>query len=105
MRTNVTSDEIKTRDLGICARCGEAGSHAHHRKLRSQGGRDTFSNMIYLCAPCHETVHRERVEARDAGWIVHPQMNPAHVPIARYWLYRTAVLLADDGTLELTEAA
>lgn len=29
----------------------------HHRRLRSQGGKDTLRNLIALCDACHKWAH------------------------------------------------
>ena len=34
--------------------------HLHHIKYRSEGGTHDLSNLITLCATCHETVHSDK---------------------------------------------
>jgi len=43
----------------------------HEKKLRSAGGSITDeSNLVALCAECHDDVHRHPAQARAEGWIV-----------------------------------
>lgn len=35
-----------------------AGCHVHHKNPRHAGGSDAASNLIWLCATCHQLVHR-----------------------------------------------
>ena len=45
--------------------------HAHHRVLRSQGGRDCLEHLVTLCALHHDYVHNvDRAGAEVAGLIV-----------------------------------
>lgn len=65
---------IWARSAGTCERCGrhvrQAGFHAHHRRLRSQGGPDCPSNLACLCTSCHSHIHHNVAEAHRHGWIV-----------------------------------
>lgn len=85
-----------------CERCGRTvlvgGSH-HHRKLRSRGGPDDPSNLVFLCGSgttlCHGWVHANPAAATEAGWMVGTKWEPERVAIdsARYGL----VFLGVDG--------
>lgn len=35
--------------------------HRHHLVYRSAGGRDTTTNLVTLCATCHDDEHRSRL--------------------------------------------
>lgn len=49
---------------------GGPPSHAHHRKLRKQGGsNDPHLNGLACCAPCHTWIHAHPAAAYDAGWL------------------------------------
>jgi hypothetical protein len=62
---------VKTRAKGRCEAClDEPGHNAHHRRLRSQGGRDDPANGVALCTGCHNLVHAHPRWARDVGLIV-----------------------------------
>jgi len=75
---------VHARDGMRCWRCGRSAvwssPHVHHRKLRSQGGRDAPSNLLLLCGDCHGWVHGHPRLARLAGWIVSRSSTPADVP-------------------------
>ncbi len=92
--------DVRERDMWLCARCG---SHdwlqVHHRRLRSQGGPDTFSNLITLCAKCHEWCHRNPAAARADGWMLGRGNSPEQVPVDHVAWPSGPVLLADDGTV------
>ena len=53
---------VDARD-GLCCRicrnyCVEA--HHHHIVFRSRGGKDVPSNLIRICAGCHDAIHSTR---------------------------------------------
>lgn len=83
------------RASGRCERCGTPvvdGHECHHRKLRSQGGRDEVANLACLCPGCHhDEVHARPGQARTDGWIVRRGSDPAMV----------AVILHDGRTVRL----
>jgi hypothetical protein len=71
-------DGVIERDR-VCQRgAGRDGCVAeinvHHRRLRSQGGRDTPENRALLCGSgttgCHGWVHAHPKLAMASGWIV-----------------------------------
>lgn len=43
----------------------------HHRKMRSQGGGHTASNLLHLCFPCHTYVHEHPADSYANGWLLH----------------------------------
>jgi 5-methylcytosine-specific restriction endonuclease McrA len=50
--------QILRRDGWQCQVCGSRQNlQVHHKQLRSQQGDDDESNLIILCAGCHEKVH------------------------------------------------
>lgn len=53
--------------------------HRHHRKRRSQGGDDSYGNLIELPPEVHELVHREPEKAYEHGLLVHSYANPADI--------------------------
>jgi 5-methylcytosine-specific restriction endonuclease McrA len=51
--------QILRRDVWQCQVCGSRKNlQVHHKQLRSQQGWDDDSNLITLCASCHEGQHR-----------------------------------------------
>lgn len=41
--------------------------HAHHRRRRSQGGRDVVSNLVAVCLACHGHIHAHPEESARYG--------------------------------------
>lgn len=99
-------DLIGDRDHGRCVRCYAMGGNRHHRKRRSQGGKDLGSNLILLCGSgttgCHGYVHAHPEESYIKGWLVSGDADPALIPI---WsmIWRSWILLRNDLTVQLVE--
>jgi len=50
--------QVLRRDRWRCQQCGRRTElHVHHRRSRSHGGDDSESNLITLCATCHNQLH------------------------------------------------
>ena len=50
--------EVLQRDNWRCQNCGRRENlEVHHRKMRSQGGGDSDTNLITLCHSCHANEH------------------------------------------------
>jgi 5-methylcytosine-specific restriction endonuclease McrA len=50
--------QVIRRDRWKCQVCGSSQNlQVHHKQLRSQQGSDRDSNLITLCASCHEGQH------------------------------------------------
>jgi 5-methylcytosine-specific restriction endonuclease McrA len=53
--------QVLRRDGWRCQNCGSRlNLEVHHKQLRSEQGDDDDSNLITLCASCHEGQHRSR---------------------------------------------
>jgi len=57
-------DQVFKRDDGCCQsrnnlgfRCGAPGREVHHIRSLASGGTTTHSNLITLCASCHDARH------------------------------------------------
>ena len=50
--------------------CNAPGAHGHHRLPRSQGGKDTLENCLWLCAHHHDYVHLHPAESYERGWML-----------------------------------
>lgn len=75
---------IKRRSKGICERCWDApAGQFHHRRMRSQGGKDTELNLVHLCAICHHWIHHNVQDAYDSGWLVKRWQDPDEIPWQR----------------------
>lgn len=98
-------DVVSARDEGLCVLCGgelpRRGWHCHHRKLKSQGGRDEAPNLIGLHDPCHSHIHMNPNWSKQRGYIVHPNTDPATRPVLRF---ERSWQLPGDGQWIDTEA-
>lgn len=66
-----TRQEVAAAAFGKCqaradSRCQMLGDQAHHLKRRSQGGKDTPENLIWVCWRCHNWIHANPEKARAA---------------------------------------
>jgi len=95
---------IYDRSGGYCERCGVGitvdNFAAHHRQLRSQGGKDSYANLVAICHRCHNfgnnSIHLNPKEAVATGWIVPGWADPAEVPICPY--DGVSLRLLENGT-------
>lgn len=88
-----------------CDMCGQILSvkswECHHRRLRSQGGRDEPENLLALHHSCHRDAHSHRDWARDCGYIVHSGDDPATQPVLRHgWRWQ---IPTPDGWVRVAE--
>lgn len=96
---------IYTRSGGLCeagvsSRCSGVSEAAHHRKLRSRGGKDTASCLVAICNDCHTWIHLHPADATERGWMVPSWADPCETPVFRY---RRWVLLDDQGGMSPSE--
>lgn len=88
-------ETIAARAGYACEHCGAnlnvTGLEAHHRKLRSQGGRHGVDNLAALCPESHRWVHANPSAAVLLGFICPRESNPA----------MRAVVLHDGRTVRL----
>lgn len=101
---------VLDRDGCMCLRCGifviGRPYSLHHRKKRSQLGRNDPENLITLCGSgttgCHGWVHANLNDAHDAGWIVRSGEDPALMPleyISEHGSGFMALLTRDGGRM------
>lgn len=92
---------LAARSGGLCERCGRPGQSLHHRKNRSQGGPWSASNCVWVCGDgvrgCHGWIGQHPLAAKDEGFAVPRNGDPAQVPIQSRLHGR--VRLADDGSV------
>ena len=93
------------RCKGHCQKCGGAlpeGWAAHHRKLRSQGGKDTLDNVVALHHECHnlgtKSVHLNPKQSYEDGFMVHSWDKPLETPVKIFSL--GFVALTEKGEYE-----
>jgi hypothetical protein len=57
------------RDGYTCQQCGKQHTRlqAHHIVFREQGGKDSLTNLVTLCASCHKKVHQSKVTLKMTG--------------------------------------
>jgi hypothetical protein len=103
-------DALHERAGDCCEMCGRHGANnAHHRRNKSQGGRDVLSNLLLLCGSgvtgCHGWVTGNPQGASVYGLTI---MGTASVPAdVRVWRGNDAfgtmsgryVRLTDDGSV------
>ena len=59
--------QVLERDGWRCQHCGRLDElQVHHIQLRSRLGDDAESNLIILCARCHEDAHLRREDMETA---------------------------------------
>jgi hypothetical protein len=72
---------------GRCDMCGLPLPEiweCHHRRLKSQGGKNELPNLLALDYRCHAYAHEHRTWARIRGYIVHRPDMPALRPVLRH---------------------
>jgi RRXRR protein/HNH endonuclease len=102
------------RDGYSCQHCGKQGVRleAHHIVYREQGGKDTLTNLLTLCAACHHKVHEGRIRLQVMGVSGHLDQIAqrtmqgksylyarlrAHTPLSTLFGYQTATLRKARG--------
>ena len=103
-------DAVWNRCRGYCEKCGKGlpydGWALHHRKLRSQGGKDEISNFLALHHKCHNlgtnSVHLNPTEAIEKGYIVPSWAEPLESLV----MLRdgSSVILNEEGTYTIMKA-
>lgn len=80
-------EAVKARARGLCDCCGERLPDvwdAHHRQLRSRGGKDTLENLVALKHGHHMRLHDNPADATGRGLMVQSWEDPARVAILRH---------------------
>lgn len=80
---------VRERSRGRCEamvslRCTGRGTHVHHRKLRSQGGKNDLVTLVDVCMWCHSHIHANPRQSFEKGFLVSSTADPAAIPI-RPW--------------------
>ena len=90
------------RCKGMCEFCGGTLPEswaAHHRKLRSQGGKDDIENVVALHHECHNlgtnSVHLNPQKSYEDGFMVHSWADSKETPL--HLMRSMWVTLTTDG--------
>ena len=92
-----TRQQVIDRDGKRCLRCSSpAWLTIHHRKGRAGARAHHPENLVLVCMPCHEHVHRNPQESYAVGWMIRRlgEDDPAEIPIRAP---RGLLWLTDDG--------
>lgn len=57
-------------------RCSFDAQHMHHKRMRSQGGGDTPSNLLDTCSEHHELIHDQPAWAMEVGYLIGASSGP-----------------------------
>lgn len=81
-------DTVLERASNYCEACGwlaHVKMDFHHRKLRSQGGKDTVANLIWVHHTCHVltrwSIHQNPARSYELGHMVRSRMEPSEIPV------------------------
>jgi hypothetical protein len=89
VRNTIIRAIVFERAKGFCERCRcriSKGSHTyHHRFPQRNGGVDSVANLLYLCLPCHQDIHRDEDYAFFKGWMAGEHFDLTPVWIQRDW--------------------
>ena len=98
------AEAVIERAGGYCETCGgsaQVSMALHHRKLKSRGGKDSVSNLIWVHHSCHnlgtDSIHLKPALAQSKGWIVPSWADPEKYPFLKP--NNSLVLLREDGTM------
>jgi 5-methylcytosine-specific restriction endonuclease McrA len=89
------------RDCYTCQQCGkqQVRLQAHHLVYREQGGKDTLSNLLTLCEPCHTQLHQGRITLTVTGVSGHLDQIAMRAMQGKTYLYATLCRHASLCTL------
>jgi len=104
---NEVANKVIARAKGYCEKCGLPGDlQLHHRKLRSQGGKNEPANLIAIHASCHiqhkNSIHDNPKTSKVKGYIVPSWGDPLEYPF--HQVDGTIVKLDNEGTYTRIEA-
>lgn len=95
------AEAVLKRAGNYCEACGQSGDDfaLHHRRLKSQGGKDEVCNLIAVHHRCHNlgtySIHMRPLAAVEKGQIVPSWANPSEFPLTLW--DDSKVLLDNEG--------
>lgn len=98
---------VLLRAGNYCEKCGMPCDDfaLHHRKLRSQGGKDEPCNLIAVHHKCHnlgtDSIHNQPEKSRVKGWIVPSWAEPSDYPL--HLVDGSVVRLDNEGNYQSLE--
>jgi HNH endonuclease len=85
----------------VCGRVAESSMALHHRKLKSRGGQDTVSNLVWIHHGCHnlntDSIHLNPEKSQQLGHMVGSWQEPEEAPFVLP--DGTHALLLNNGSL------
>lgn len=102
------ADLVRTRDAGVCRRCGHLATNKQHRIGRGMGGTNrtdvnSAAALVLMCGSgttgCHGWATTHPDEAYATGWAIRRSDTrpPSEIPLTD--LRGHTFLLADDGSV------
>jgi hypothetical protein len=79
------------RDGYSCQHCGKhkVRLQAHHIIFKEQGGKDTLTNLLTLCQPCHTKLHQGKIQLKVTGVSGHLDQIAQRSMQGKSYLYAT----------------
>jgi hypothetical protein len=103
-------EKVLERCQGLCEKCGRSLPESwalHHRKLRSQGGKDVVQNFLALHHACHnmgtDAVHMNPANSIKNGFIVPSWADPDTTLVTL--ADGSSVILSSEGTYKYLEGS
>jgi hypothetical protein len=96
------AEAVLNRAGNYCEKCGNSGYDfaLHHRRLKSQGGKDEVCNLMAVHHKCHnmgtDAIHMNPAKSIEMGWIVPSWAQPAEYPL--HLSDGSKVLLDNEGS-------
>lgn len=69
VRNEVAARTFCEANTPACPPGRHRGAHAHHVRLRSQGGPDEAWNLLWVCHLAHDFIHGHPKLSYEQGWL------------------------------------
>ena len=89
------------RDGYACQHCGRRNIRleTHHIQFREHGGKETLTNLITLCEPCHDRLHEGKLTLKVSGVSGHLDQIAQRSMQGKAHLYATLNQVAPVSTV------